>query len=263
MTTVNDITDILRIIREQPEWADALRAALLSKDVLELPQRLAEYAQATNQRLGTLETDVADLKAGQARLEIDVADLKSGQARLEIDVADLKSGQARLEIDVADLKSGQARLEGGQSRLEGDVGNIKGAIYEQKVGNNIASIVGQHMGLRRVRVLKGYKTSDDMGFHNLVDSAEEEGLITERERVEVGNSDIVIQGYNRQSMVYVALEVSVTVGESDIDRAATRAEILSRATREESVPAVVGAYLDDSRQQLAQEKKVALIPVSE
>ena len=64
-------------------------------------------------------------------------------------------------------------------------------------------------------------------------------------------------------MVYVALEVSVTVGESDIDRAATRAEILSRATREESVPAVVGAYLDDSRQQLAQEKKVALIPVSE
>jgi hypothetical protein len=235
MTTVNDITDILRIIREQPEWADALRAALLSKDVLELPQRLAEYAQATNQRLGTLETDVADLKAGQARLE----------------------------IDVADLKAGQARLEGGQSRLEGDVGNIKGAIYEQKVGNNIASIVGQHMGLRRVRVLKGYKTSDDMGFHNLVDSAEEEGLITERERVEVGNSDIVIQGYNRQSMVYVALEVSVTVGESDIDRAATRAEILSRATREESVPAVVGAYLDDSRQQLAQEKKVALIPVSE
>ena len=168
MTTVNDITDILRIIREQPEWADALRAALLSKDVLELPQRLAEYAQATNQRLGTLETDVADLKAGQARLE----------------------------IDVADLKAGQARLEGGQSRLEGDVGNIKGAIYEQKVGNNIASIVGQHMGLRRVRVLKGYKTSDDMGFHNLVDSAEEEGLITERERVEVGNSDIVIQGYN-------------------------------------------------------------------
>jgi outer membrane murein-binding lipoprotein Lpp len=249
MTTVNDITDILRIIREQPEWADALRAALLSKDVLELPQRLAEYAQATNQRLGTLETDVADLKAGQARLEIDVADLKAGQARLE--------------IDVADLKAGQARLEGGQSRLEGDVGNIKGAIYEQKVGNNIASIVGQHMGLRRVRVLKGYKTSDDMGFHNLVDSAEEEGLITERERVEVGNSDIVIQGYNRQSMVYVALEVSVTVGESDIDRAATRAEILSRATREESVPAVVGAYLDDSRQQLAQEKKVALIPVSE
>ena len=249
MTTVNDITDILRIIREQPEWADVLRAALLSKDVLELPQRLAEYAQATNQRLGTLETDVADLKAGQARLEIDVADLKAGQARLE--------------IDVADLKAGQARLEGGQSRLEGDVGNIKGAIYEQKVGNNIASIVGQHMGLRRVRVLKGYKTSDDMGFHNLVDSAEEEGLITERERVEVGNSDIVIQGYNRQSMVYVALEVSVTVGESDIDRAATRAEILSRATREESVPAVVGAYLDDSRQQLAQEKKVALIPVSE
>ena len=26
MTTVNDFTDILRIIREQPEWGEALRS---------------------------------------------------------------------------------------------------------------------------------------------------------------------------------------------------------------------------------------------
>ena len=48
MTTVNNIADILRIIREQPEWGEALRAALLSKEVLELPHTLAELAQATD-----------------------------------------------------------------------------------------------------------------------------------------------------------------------------------------------------------------------
>ena len=33
MTTVNDFTDILRIIREQPEWGDALRSALAESKV--------------------------------------------------------------------------------------------------------------------------------------------------------------------------------------------------------------------------------------
>jgi len=76
MTTVNDFTDILRIIREQPEWGDALRSALLSKEVLELPQRLAEFSEAANKRFDRLESDVAELKAGQSRLEGDVAELK-------------------------------------------------------------------------------------------------------------------------------------------------------------------------------------------
>ena len=82
MTTVTDITDILRIIREQPEWADALRGALLGKELLELPQRFAEFAEIANKRFAALESDVAELKSGQARLE-------AGQARLEGDVTEL------------------------------------------------------------------------------------------------------------------------------------------------------------------------------
>ena len=129
MTTVNDFTDILRIIREQPEWGDALRAALLSKEVLEMPQRLAaltaaftEFAENTNKRLAVLESDVAELKTGQARLEGDVAELKTGQARLEGDVAELKTGQARLEGDVAELKTGQAQAGRRRCRTEGRAG---------------------------------------------------------------------------------------------------------------------------------------------
>ena len=48
--TVHDIADIVRIIREQPEWADTIRSILLSRELLELPQRFAEYTEATNQR---------------------------------------------------------------------------------------------------------------------------------------------------------------------------------------------------------------------
>jgi hypothetical protein len=242
MTTVNNIADILRIIREQPEWGEALRAALLSKELLEMPQTLAEFAQVTNRRLSSLEGDVSEVKAGQARLEVDVAELKAGQARLERDVAGLQVGQAR---------------------MEGAVGNLQGNAYEQIVANNVSSIVRQHLGVRRVRVLKGFKTPDEMTFHNMMDEAGDQGVISERERVEVGNSDIVLQGYSQQAITYLALEVSLTVGESDINRAADRADILSRATGKSAVPAVISAHLDDGRRQLAVSRNVALITVAE
>ena len=286
MTTVNDFVDILRIIREQPEWGDALRSALLSKEVLELPQRLAEFAETFNGRLDRIEGDVtglkgdvAELKTGQARLEgdvselkSDVAELKAGQARLEGDVAELKVGQARLEGDVVELKVGQARLEGdvaelkaGHARLEGAVGNLRGAAYEQKVANNVATIVSRPLGIRRVRLVKGHGATDTMTFHDLMDDAEDRGIITGQERVEAGSADLVIRGERHpdQSTIYVALEISVTAADSDINRAADRSDLLRRATGRESASAIVSGHIDLDRQRLAEEKNVTLISFGE
>ncbi len=144
MTTVHDIADVVRIIREQPEWADTIRSILLSRELLELPQRFAEYAEATNQRLERLETALAEfvestnrrlealeggqakLEEGQARLEGGQAKLEEGQARLEGRQAKLEEGQARLEGRQAKLEEGQARLEGGQAKLEEGQARLEG-----------------------------------------------------------------------------------------------------------------------------------------
>ena len=75
MTTINNIADLLRIIREQPEWADALRGALLSQELLELPQRFAEFVAIADKRFAALESDVAELKSDVAELKSDVAEL--------------------------------------------------------------------------------------------------------------------------------------------------------------------------------------------
>ena len=44
MTTINDINDLVRILRENPDWADAVRGVLLSKDLLDLPETAARMA---------------------------------------------------------------------------------------------------------------------------------------------------------------------------------------------------------------------------
>ena len=240
MTTVNDFTDILRIIREQPEWGEALRAALLSREVLELPQQLAAYARATNSRLDTLESDVADLKAGQARLE---------------------AGQARLESDVSDLKAGQGRLETRVTRLEGHVGNLWGADYERRVGNNIGTILRRPLGLRRARLMKGPNATGLSSFEEMLDAALDQSAISDLERDEVTLSDLIVQGvlHANQSTVYVSIEISVTAGDRDMNRAANRAEILQRASGASCLAAVVCAHMDRDRELLAQRLNVNVI----
>lgn len=237
MTTVNDFTDILRIIREQPEWGDALRGALLSQKLLELPERFAEFVETANKRFAAQESDVAELKAGQSRLE---------------------AGQARLESAVS-------QLQGNVSQLQGDVGNMRGTNYEIKLGKNIDSILGQRLGLRNTRLIKGALAGNNAVYLDLIDAAVDRGDITEQEHGEINQTDFVLRGRSRidQSTVFVVVEASVTAGDSDINRAADRAAILEKATGEAALPAVVCDNFDDTRQQLASERNVTLIAVSE
>ena len=57
-TAVGSIEDLIRILDERPEWVEAMRARLLTRELLELPARLAEFVasaeqnfQAVNRRL--------------------------------------------------------------------------------------------------------------------------------------------------------------------------------------------------------------------
>ncbi len=69
MTSINDIADVARILKEQPEWADTIRSLLLSEELLNLPARFAEFVQLTqesnritNERLNQLETRLGRLE---------------------------------------------------------------------------------------------------------------------------------------------------------------------------------------------------------
>ena len=50
MATINTIHDLIRLLRENEEWRNAVRRELLTEELLELPQRFAEYAAANDKR---------------------------------------------------------------------------------------------------------------------------------------------------------------------------------------------------------------------
>ena len=90
MTTINTIEDLIRLLDEHPEWAEALRARLLTRELLEVPETLARFIEAANARFDRLESDVAVLKEDVAVLKEDVGPerrcggLEGGRRGLEI-----------------------------------------------------------------------------------------------------------------------------------------------------------------------------------
>ena len=76
MTTINNTEDLIRLLDENPEWAEALRARVLTRELLEVPQTLARFIESANTRFDRLETDVSQLKEDVAVLKRDVAGMK-------------------------------------------------------------------------------------------------------------------------------------------------------------------------------------------
>lgn len=88
MTTIHTIEDLLSVLDENPEWVEALRARLLTQDLLNLPEKFAQFSAemnkfvvetrkfvaATNMRLDSLETRVQSIQD-------DVGTLKGAHAR--------------------------------------------------------------------------------------------------------------------------------------------------------------------------------------
>ena len=47
-TTIHTIEDLIRILDDNPEWADALRARLLTKELIELPEKFTQFVSEMN-----------------------------------------------------------------------------------------------------------------------------------------------------------------------------------------------------------------------
>ena len=95
MTTINTIQDLLRLLDENPEWVDALRARLLTQELLELPEQLAlltaevrdlgakvdRFVEATNTQFATMRMRQDEFNAEMKAMREDLAVLRGGHAR--------------------------------------------------------------------------------------------------------------------------------------------------------------------------------------
>ena len=214
-TTINDITDLIRILEQQPQWANALRSILLSPELLELPEKFAEFVAATNDNFRTVNRRLESLETGQA---------------------ELKAGQAELR---AELRAGQQRLENRVNRMAGDISNLRGTDYERYASKMSRRLARRHLNVFKAKVFSDRWNSFEAS--KLASDAVELGLVTDEESEEMELTDLIVLGQDEDgNPVYITIEVSITIQDHDVERAEMRAEVLSRATGVKAMPAVIG-----------------------
>ena len=214
--TINTMQDLARVLDEHPEWVDALRVRLLTRELLELPQKLADFVTAANKRFEAIETRLD-------RMEDDLTELKGGQARMQ-------GGQARMQDDLSLLKRGHARMQDDLSVLKG--GHARNATERQ------AGLIAEDLGLEYVRTL----TFDDI--RNLVRSHDTTDIPVNDLR-SFRLADLVVEAAQEGDACYVAVEISFTANGRDTKRALRNAGFLTRFTGRRAYAVVASVQVDD------------------
>jgi hypothetical protein len=229
--TVQDYTDLARLLVEHPEWRLELRRLLLSDDLLSLPEVvriLAEAQQRTGERLGRLESIVEALAVQVQGLATQVQALAEAQRRTE---------------------EGLRLLATVQERTATAVGDFKGQLLELKYREHVGGYFG--LWLRRSRVVAPETLEDTL-----------EAALSHEDLLEVLRLDLLVSGRLRDQPdapeVWLAVEVAAVVNEADVDRARRRAALLHQAGYR-ALPVVAGERVTFEAEASARAQNVVLL----
>ncbi len=245
--------DILDILAGHPQVADMMRQHLLTQELLNLPQVVAQIAadqQHTNEVVAQLSAElqrtneaVERTNEAVARTNEVLAQVLEVQSQHTQDIADLKAGQARLEAGQAKLETGQARLEAGQAKMETRFARLETGqenLSAKFLPLDAKKMVGTIAGIFNIRRPVWLDNTDLL---NIVDEAGDAADdIPENELQSLIRSDLALRaiGKSDRQTRYVLIECSGSITRNDVSRARRNANHLARITACETYALVIG-----------------------
>ena len=238
MATINTIEDLIQLLDDNPHWVEALRARLLTRELIELPEKFARFVEATSQRFDRIEArlDRGDERIGRIEDRLDKGDERMGRIEDRLEGVEDRLEGVQDRLDKGDDRMG--RIEGRLDRLTDDVGILKGA-HARQTALQQADMIAEEMGLALVRVL----SSGDL--RTLTPSQGVADIPASHLR-SFRLADLVMEATSADGEAsFVAVEISFTVNGRDTARAVRNAGFLSRFTGRPARAAVAGARLDE------------------
>lgn len=226
--TVEDFQDLLRLLRERPDWQEQLRRHILTPDLLALPavvQRLAEAQERAAEQIGAL-------AAAQQRTE----------ARLE-------ALAARVDALVAVVE----RLTAQVQRHSDDIGELKGVGLEARLRENPAPFLA---------IVDEPEMIPPPTVVTWLQGLTRAGKLTRGELRQLSRADLFLRCRRDGTPGHLVVEISWSVRTDDIWRARDRATILDRA-QPPAWPAVAGQQFAPGAAELAARHGVLVLDLSE
>ena len=266
MTTISTTADLLRLLREDPDFRDEVRRLILSQELIDLPERFARFESYVERRFDSLESSM-----GQQFSEVrgEITGVRGEIAEVRGDIAEVRGDITGVRGDITGVRGDIAEVRGDITGVRGDIGRLKGAEYERKVSRVFASYASAAFRQRHSRLLRsnrllvGAGQSPATAYEEILATAFDNGEITEEEIGELQQVDAVMMGQDQGSTVYFVGEFSVTVNDHDIDRAISRAAVLRRVTGSAAWPMVIGDTIPYPQRARAEAEGVEFRQVAE
>ncbi len=262
MTAINDISDLVRVLQERPDWLAAVRNLVVGEELLNLPQQLAQFVKTTeenfrlvNERLDRLESRMDGLEGRMVGLEGRMVGLEGRMDALESRMDGLESRMARLEVRMDHLEGEVGQLRGLVNHLGGRVGNLEGHNYERRVRTRILLRMTRAFGMDDPYVALHQEGRISPELNRLYTRAAQSDAITPDELDDLQDVDIIISDAGNRLAV---VEVSLTADNDDVERAARRARILATAAGSPVLAAVATANLSEPQRSLAEARDVTV-----
>ena len=221
MTTIHTIEDLLSVLDEKPEWVAALRARLLTPELLKLPEKFAQFSAEMNKF---------------------VAETKKFMEEMNKFVA---ATNRRFDS----LENRFDSLENRVQSIQDDVGTLKGA-HARSAALREAPFIAGDMGFRWVKDL----TPADLWA--LTDRAPAD--IPANELNSFRRADLIVEATDLDSgeSCYIAVEISFTANGRDTTRALRNAAFLTQFTGRRSYPAIASLRRDHRIEDLIESGEV-------
>lgn len=146
--------------------------------------------------------------------------------------------------------------------MGGQLSNLTGSQYQRHVAEIGHRLVRREWGIQDAHLLEADSAPGKRMIIDITDAAEAAGRITVAESDEVILSDVIVVGVDEAGQpVQVLLEVSLTVQQSDTERAQARARILEKATGIRTLAGVVGETIPEEERTRAHGRGVTCFTV--
>ncbi len=237
---IRTIEDLMQVLDAHPQWLEAMRARLLTRELLELPQTVANIAKTTNERFDKTEADIQGTRddladfAKTTNERFDGVDKRLDGVDKRLDGMDKRFD--KVENDIRRIRNDMAPLKGAHAR--------NGALRE-------ADMIAESMGLSLTRILP------DSEIRDLIRSCDTTG-IAKNELISFRLADLIIEAEDQKGeRCYIAAEISYTANGRDTTRAIRNAGFLTRFTGSPAHAAIVAQHTDDRIQESIDRGKVS------
>ncbi len=228
---------VARLMERDARLRETFRRAVLTEELLRLPEEFRQFREETTPRLENIESHLGNV-------EKDVAETKERVTTIEQDVAETKERVTTIEQNVAGVRDGVQSLQNWQ---RGEVGRRAGEEYERKIVRRAPRIFGAGEG--------GSPTASERVGEQVSMWMAQAGLMDEDvpEDSDPLDADLIWWKGDKVALA----EISLKVDRDDVLRAKRRAAVLRQAGLE-VLPVVIGAeWAHPETEQFANQEGVA------